>query len=327
MRSRLPVRRMRQINATIAASMLVVPASAFALNSTTTAHDSSVPTTTLPMQVSPRRVGFGDPVHIAGAAPAAAPGQSVLLEADYGHSGSWQRLATTAVGSSGRFAFRPRLHQSALLRAVLASTASTQPATTTPQANGAAAAPAQVTPVQVSAQLRTAENSRNVLAGGTVRVAGKLLPGTAKRTVALQAHSGSGWRTLTRARTGRRGTFALRFSPSATGPGRRLRVTFGGDRTNASAAKSAGEVTVYEPTVASWYNDGGNTACGFHAGLGVANRTLPCGTKVRFRYGGRSVVATVDDRGPFVGGRDWDLNQNTAAALGFAGVGTVWASS
>jgi rare lipoprotein A (peptidoglycan hydrolase) len=34
----------------------------------------------------------------------------------------------------------------------------------------------------------------------------------------------------------------------------------------------------------------------------------------------------VDDRGPFVGGRDWDLNQNTAAALGFGGVGAVWTS-
>ena len=35
-----------------------------------------------------------------------------------------------------------------------------------------------------------------------------------------------------------------------------------------------------------------------------------------FSYGGRTVVATVDDRGPYVGGRTWDLNQNTAAALG-----------
>ena len=86
-------------------------------------------------------------------------------------------------------------------------------------------------------------------------------------------------------------------------------------------------MTVYQPSVASWYEDGGSTACGFHAGLGVANRTLPCGTKVRFRHAGRSVTATVDDRGPYVGGRDWDLNQNTAAALGFDGVGTVWSTS
>ena len=85
-------------------------------------------------------------------------------------------------------------------------------------------------------------------------------------------------------------------------------------------------MTVFRAAIASWYNDGGNTACGFHAYYGVANRTLPCGTKVAMRFNGRSVNATVDDRGPYVGGRDWDLNQNTAAALGFGGVGQVWSS-
>ena len=58
----------------------------------------------------------------------------------------------------------------------------------------------------------------------------------------------------------------------------------------------------------------------------MANRDLPCGTQVTFRYGGRTVTAVVDDRGPYVGGREWDLNQNTAAALGFDGVDTVWSS-
>jgi rare lipoprotein A (peptidoglycan hydrolase) len=85
-------------------------------------------------------------------------------------------------------------------------------------------------------------------------------------------------------------------------------------------------LSVFHQSVASWYYDGGNTACGFHAYFGVANRYLPCGTKVAFRYGADSVTATVDDRGPFVGGRDWDLNQNTAAALGFGGVQTVWST-
>ena len=85
-------------------------------------------------------------------------------------------------------------------------------------------------------------------------------------------------------------------------------------------------MTVYRQAGASWYYDAGNTACGFHAQYGVANRTLPCGTKVAFRYGGRSVTATVDDRGPYVGGRDWDLSQTTAGALGFGGVGEVWSS-
>jgi rare lipoprotein A (peptidoglycan hydrolase) len=95
-----------------------------------------------------------------------------------------------------------------------------------------------------------------------------------------------------------------------------------------SARTAAASRLVYtlRTSVASWYSDGGNTACGFHAGMGVANKSLPCGTHVTFRYGGRTVVATVDDRGPYVGGRDWDLNQNTAAALHFGGVAAVESS-
>jgi rare lipoprotein A (peptidoglycan hydrolase) len=89
---------------------------------------------------------------------------------------------------------------------------------------------------------------------------------------------------------------------------------------------SAGSVVGLEPTVASWYYDAGNTACGFHAYYGVANKSLPCGTHVTFEYGGRSVVATVDDRGPFVYGRDYDFNQNISARLGMYGVATVLAS-
>jgi rare lipoprotein A (peptidoglycan hydrolase) len=105
-----------------------------------------------------------------------------------------------------------------------------------------------------------------------------------------------------------------------------LRVSVAGDRQGGRSAAAAGQLTVYRQAGASWYNDGGNTACGFHARFGVANRTLPCGTTVSLRYNGRSVTATVDDRGPYVGGRDWDLNQNTASSLGFGGVGTVWSS-
>ena len=141
----------------------------------------------------------------------------------------------------------------------------------------------------------------------------------------LEAGSGRGWRTVGSARTGARGGYRLSVSPSAA-TGRRLRVVFGGDGGNARAVRPAGNVNVLHAALASWYEDAGNTACGFHAGLGVANRTLPCGTKVAFQYGGRTVTAVVDDRGPYAGGREWDLNQTTASALGFAGVGTVWSS-
>jgi rare lipoprotein A (peptidoglycan hydrolase) len=71
-----------------------------------------------------------------------------------------------------------------------------------------------------------------------------------------------------------------------------------------------------EQVVASWYEDGGETACGFHASLGVANRTLPCGSNVRLCYAGTCITATVQDRGPFIYGRTFDLNAQAKEALG-----------
>jgi rare lipoprotein A (peptidoglycan hydrolase) len=141
----------------------------------------------------------------------------------------------------------------------------------------------------------------------------------------LQARNGRRWATLGSARTRANGRFVVRSRLSDSGE-QQLRVRFTGDRSNAAVSRSAGRVNVFRQSTASWYEDAGNTACGFHARYGVANLSLPCGTHVTFSYGGRTVTATVDDRGPYVGGREWDLNQNTAAALGFAGVATVWSS-
>lgn len=55
----------------------------------------------------------------------------------------------------------------------------------------------------------------------------------------------------------------------------------------------------------------------------VAHRSLPFGTRVEFAYKGNTCVAVVMDRGPYAGGRIFDLGPGTAAALGFSGVGTV----
>ena len=58
--------------------------------------------------------------------------------------------------------------------------------------------------------------------------------------------------------------------------------------------------------------------------LGVANKTLPCGTMVKLRYHGHSITVPVIDRGPYVAGRDYDLTEATKERLGFPGVGTCW---
>jgi rare lipoprotein A (peptidoglycan hydrolase) len=79
---------------------------------------------------------------------------------------------------------------------------------------------------------------------------------------------------------------------------------------------------------ATWYGPGlyGNhTACGQvlrPRTVGVAHRSLPCGTTVRFVYRGRQVVTRVIDRGPYSHGNDWDLTLAAARALRFERVGT-----
>lgn len=83
----------------------------------------------------------------------------------------------------------------------------------------------------------------------------------------------------------------------------------------------------YHVSIASVYTDYGRpVACGgvLHVPeLGVANKTLPCGTKVIFVYGGRAVRVPVIDRGPYIAGREWDLTGATAEALHFPGLGPI----
>ncbi|HTR75510.1 MAG TPA: septal ring lytic transglycosylase RlpA family protein [Solirubrobacterales bacterium] len=81
---------------------------------------------------------------------------------------------------------------------------------------------------------------------------------------------------------------------------------------------------------ASWYGGKGmwgrSTACGevlAPSTIGVANKTLPCGTAVKFVWHGHSIVAPVIDRGPYVKGRAWDLTAAAAEALEFEGVGRI----
>jgi peptidoglycan lytic transglycosylase len=176
------------------------------------------------------------------------------------------------------------------------------------------------------ARVHVRSRSIDALSGSTITLRGHVAPGLPWRRVRLEAGRGHGWNTIASSQTGRHGRFRVRYTANDLG-GQALRVVVGGGPGTPAVSASAGGLTVFRESVASWYSDGGGTACGFHATYGVANRTLPCGSKVTFVYGGRRVTATVDDRGPFVGGREWDLNQNTAGALGFDGVQTVWSSA
>ncbi len=79
----------------------------------------------------------------------------------------------------------------------------------------------------------------------------------------------------------------------------------------------------------SWYGPGfygRKTASGAvltQGMMNVAHRSLPFGTQIQFEYNGHTCTAVVNDRGPYAGGRTFDLGPGTATALGFGGVGTV----
>jgi rare lipoprotein A (peptidoglycan hydrolase) len=79
----------------------------------------------------------------------------------------------------------------------------------------------------------------------------------------------------------------------------------------------------------SWYGPGlygHGTACGqtlTKTLVGVAHRTLPCGTLVPFRYNGVTLTVPVIDRGPYVSGRTWDLSHGACAKLGHCFTGTI----
>ena len=57
--------------------------------------------------------------------------------------------------------------------------------------------------------------------------------------------------------------------------------------------------------------------------MGVAHKTLPLGTEIQIMYGDAVVNAVVSDRGPYVAGRDIDLQPAVADALDFSGVGHI----
>lgn len=279
-----------------------------------------------PLQIGTRsiHVSYGHDLIVRGSAASTDAGHTIVLQFARRGQSAWRRLSAATVGTGGGFRVAGKLNQSGVVRAVDASTGTLTPFVARGTTGRTAPASTPV-PVDVSARIRVPSRQAAVLGGQAIHVHGTVLPAHGNRKVSLQARQAGRWRTLSTARTGSAGRFVLRYLAAGAGQ-ERIRVRFAGDRVNGRSTASAGQITVYREAGASWYNDGGNTACGFHARYGVANRALPCGTTVAFRYNGRSVTATVDDRGPFVGGRDWDLNQATAAALGFGGVGVVWSS-
>lgn len=197
------------------------------------------------------------------------------------------------------------------------------------QTTTTAAATAAPVAAKASSSLSVASVRRTVMAGRRVVVRGTLRPAGKGRAVSLQVGKrGGGWLTVDHDRTDVKGKYVLAWRAAKTGT-RRVRVHFGGTRELSSARHAAGTTRIYRAALASWYGPGlygQKLACGgtlTPGTLGVANKSLPCGTKVTLHYRGRTVRVRVIDRGPYVGAREFDLTAATKSKLGFGGTGTV----
>ena len=155
------------------------------------------------------------------------------------------------------------------------------------------------------------------------------LPGAAGRTVWLQVRSASHlWTTVASASAGAAGAFTIPWLASRAGE-LALRVASPVLATRAATtARSAlsatpvGRLAVFDAVVATWYGPGfygHHTACGEALTpqiVGVADRTLPCGTPVTVTYDGRTLTLPVIDRGPYSGAATIDLTSAAAQELG-----------
>ena len=200
----------------------------------------------------------------------------------------------------------------------LAALAAVLPASALAQApsGGAEAPAAQPPPFALS-------GGGNALLGKKVRFRGAVEPRLAGRAVLVQYldPATQAWTKQALTTVKPDGSFVARWRARRIGQFR-LRALVGGE---AQAASTSPELalTVYRPAVATWYGPGfyGNTtACGLELTeelVGVAHRSLPCGTNVAVRYGSRTLVLPVVDRGPFGGEAKWDLTAAAAQQLGF----------
>ncbi len=172
-------------------------------------------------------------------------------------------------------------------------------------------------------------SSHQVVGEGRIVLRGRVRPrGSHRVKVVVRGRRGA---VLGAGRSSHRGAFSVRWRPRRLGT-YRVRAYGLHDRRVRGSASPVRRVTAYRHANASYYGPGlyGNgMACGgtlLPGTLGVAHKTLPCGTMVTLRYHGHTVTVPVVDRGPYVAGRDFDLTTATRDRLHFPGVGTVLSS-
>jgi hypothetical protein len=202
--------------------------------------------------------------------------------------------------------------------------------TGTSTATAAAVKPAPATTPRRAARPRIAARTQRGagLIGRNVVYAGRVARHTKGQRLRLELRSSDGWHVVDRVRVQRDGGYRVSARINRMGDrAARLRIVSKAGRPGDTLRVA--RVHGFRRAVASYYGPGlygGALACGgtlTPGTIGVAHKTLPCGTKLTLRLGGRQVVARVVDRGPYVGNREFDLTAATKYRLGFGSTGTV----
>jgi rare lipoprotein A len=169
-----------------------------------------------------------------------------------------------------------------------------------------------------------------------LRFTGNAPAGDAGQVVEIERmghQTGWAWAPTVHARVQSDGSFAATWRANHIGRFAIRAVVQRPSSAGAATASPALTITVYRPAIATQYGPGlygHRTACGQvlrPRTLGVANRTLKCGTPVAIYYQGRTIVVPVIDRGPYANNADWDLTEATGRALGIGGTATIGAVS
>jgi rare lipoprotein A (peptidoglycan hydrolase) len=274
-----------------------------------------------------KTVRFGDRVVLRGKFPG-SPNAPVSVQYRRAGSEKFREVAATRTGEDARWKRRVKPRGTGKWRARLAPVTEepgTEARLLEPVTDSTADRESNSRRVRVRSITRVRTTKRHAVSGDRVRIRGRVAP-RGKRRVTVRV----GGQRL-RTRTNSRGRFGVRWRAGSTGT-RRVVAKAHHNRKAMSSRDRGGRVAVYRRAMASWYGPGffGNrTACGqtlTTSTLGVAHKTMPCGTKLKLRNSGKTVTVRVIDRGPYVHGREFDLTQATKNRLGFGSTGTILTS-
>ena len=246
---------------------------------------------------------------ITGGTAASNESQPIRIQFKARGAEHWQDAHRSKTGRRGGFSTRVKVTRSGRFRAVSSDGRATKPEK-----------------VRVKSRTTARITEKHPRVGEKVGIRGRVAPSGTRRKVTVKV-AGEKITTKTRAD----GTFRAKWKASKVGK-RTIHVRTAGNKIAAGSADRAGKLTVFRPAEASWYGPGfygGALACGgtLQPGtVGVANKTLPCGSKITVRYHHEQVKTKVIDRGPYVAGREFDLTEALKNKLGFGDTGTVLVS-